>query len=77
MCALSSADRVPGYEPVGQRFESSRARQTNNTKPLAWCCLFYVLYKFEPFQNASAFWWLCDTKGSIWPSFAQSPFVIL
>ena len=25
--ALSSADRVPGYEPVGQRFESSRARQ--------------------------------------------------
>ena len=27
MCALSSADRVPGYEPVGQRFESSRARQ--------------------------------------------------
>ena len=25
-CALSSADRVPGYEPVGQRFESSRAR---------------------------------------------------
>ena len=26
-CALSSADRVPGYEPVGQRFESSRARQ--------------------------------------------------
>ena len=26
MCALSSADRVPGYEPVGQRFESSRAR---------------------------------------------------
>ena len=31
MCALSSADRVPGYEPVGQRFESSRARQK---KPL-------------------------------------------
>ena len=29
MCALSSADRVPGYEPVGQRFESSRARHKN------------------------------------------------
>ena len=25
-CALSSVDRVPGYEPVGRRFESSRAR---------------------------------------------------
>ena len=30
MCALSSADRVPGYEPVGQRFESSRARHERN-----------------------------------------------
>ena len=26
LCALSSVDRVPGYEPVGRRFESSRAR---------------------------------------------------
>ena len=25
--ALSSVDRVPGYEPVGHRFESCRARQ--------------------------------------------------
>ena len=25
-CACSSADRVPGYEPVGRRFDSSRAR---------------------------------------------------
>ena len=25
--ALSSVDRVPGYEPVGRRFESCRARQ--------------------------------------------------
>ena len=31
MCALSSADRVPGYEPVGQRFESSRARHKKGT----------------------------------------------
>ena len=27
MCAHSSADRVPGYEPVGRRFESYQARQ--------------------------------------------------
>ena len=27
VCALSSADRVPGYEPVGRRFESYRARE--------------------------------------------------
>ena len=28
-CALSSVDRVPGYEPVGRRFESFRARHKN------------------------------------------------
>lgn len=27
MCACSSVDRVPGYEPVGRRFESCQARQ--------------------------------------------------
>ena len=32
MCALSSADRVPGYEPVGRRFESCRARQKKKTR---------------------------------------------
>ena len=26
VCARSSVDRVPGYEPVGRRFESCRAR---------------------------------------------------
>ena len=26
VCARSSADRVPGYEPVGHRFKSCRAR---------------------------------------------------
>ena len=26
MCARSSVDRVPGYEPVGRGFESPRAR---------------------------------------------------
>ena len=26
MCAHSSADRVPGYEPVGRRFKSCWAR---------------------------------------------------
>ena len=29
-CALSSADRVPGYEPVGREFESPRARHVKN-----------------------------------------------
>ena len=28
-CACSSVDRVPGYEPVGRRFESFQARQKN------------------------------------------------
>ena len=39
MCALSSADRVPGYEPVGQRFESSRARQTQEMRKHLLLCL--------------------------------------
>ena len=37
MCAHSSADRVPGYEPVGRRFKSCWARQKNST-------LFEVLF---------------------------------
>ena len=32
-CATSSVDRVPGYEPVGRRFESCVARK-NNRFPL-------------------------------------------
>ena len=34
--ALSSVDRVPGYEPVGRRFESSRARQKKQAYWLAF-----------------------------------------
>ncbi len=34
-CATSSVDRVPGYEPVGRRFESCVARQTK-THPTGW-----------------------------------------
>lgn len=32
MCACSSVDRVPGYEPVGRRFESCQARQKEMRK---------------------------------------------
>ena len=41
-CALSSADRVPGYEPVGRRFESFRARQKHRI-PNRGCGVFRVL----------------------------------
>ena len=34
-------DRVPGYEPVGRRFESSRARHIKST-PIFWGA-FYVV----------------------------------
>ena len=33
-CAHSSVDRVPGYEPVGRRFESSWARQNTENSVL-------------------------------------------
>ena len=46
MCALSSADRVPGYEPVGQMFESSRARQTKEPELMfGFFCLVYSTMK--------------------------------
>ena len=41
VCACSSVDRVPGYEPVGRRFESSRARQQKEN-----FCLSKVLFLF-------------------------------
>lgn len=39
-CARSSADRVPGYEPVGRGFESPRARQEKHTdlSVCFFCC---------------------------------------
>ena len=43
--ALSSVDRVPGYEPVGRRFESSRARHRKST-PLTLGCFFYPMARF-------------------------------
>ena len=55
MCALSSADRVPGYEPVGQRFESSRAR--HKKEETAKGGLFFFIpchFIFEPLSSACA-----------------------
>ena len=40
MCACSSVDRVPGYEPVGRRFESCVARKKGVT--IRWL-LFFAL----------------------------------
>ena len=42
VCACSSVDRVPGYEPVGRRFESCQARQKK--KALVNRELFFVLF---------------------------------
>ena len=35
LCARSSVDRVPGYEPVGRGFESPRARHNVETKKMS------------------------------------------
>ena len=37
--ACSSVDRVPGYEPVGRRFESRQARQITRTMYGLFFCL--------------------------------------
>ena len=42
-CALSSVDRVPGYEPVGRRFESSRARHKERDIPCGCLSLCFVV----------------------------------
>ena len=42
ICALSSVDRVPGYEPVGRRFESSWAR--HKKQHTFWCAVFYRVF---------------------------------
>ena len=52
-CALSSADRVPGYEPVGRRFESYRARKQKVIHSDDF--LFFTQYKYvKAAQNSSA-----------------------
>ena len=42
-CAHSSVDRVPGYEPVGRRFESSWARQQKQNICLPTNVLFLFI----------------------------------
>ena len=44
--ACSSVDRVPGYEPVGRRFESRQARQ--NEKPPNRVVFCFAMQGFEP-----------------------------
>ena len=42
ICAISSVDRVPGYEPVGRRFESCMARQKRCMLKHTPFLVFYV-----------------------------------
>ena len=46
VCAASSVDRVPGYEPVGRRFESCAARQMKQI-PFGVCFIFLCKHGFE------------------------------
>ena len=47
MCALSSADRVPGYEPVGRGFESPQARQNKKPSHVTWFFCFGMKQSHE------------------------------
>ena len=52
--AFSSVDRVPGYEPVGRRFESRKARQKS---PFAYANgLFNEINPFRDLWNALRAW---------------------
>ena len=57
--ALSSVDRVPGYEPVGRRFESSRARHKEERHPSRMSLFF--LYDVP---GGRTFFLLCKNEGS-------------
>ena len=61
-CAHSSVDRVPGYEPVGRRFESSWARQHKDRSSTCPYILFSEVkivkkimpdYYFDKFSDAA------------------------
>ena len=41
VCACSSVDRVPGYEPVGRRFESCQARHRRSKVRFAPAFFYY------------------------------------
>ena len=42
--ACSSVDRVPGYEPVGRRFESRQARQHDTLRFAVRVCFYVYIY---------------------------------
>ena len=42
--ACSSVDRVPGYEPVGRRFESRQARQHDTLRLAVRVCFYVYIY---------------------------------
>ena len=43
-CPCSSVDRVPGYEPVGRRFESRQARQHDTLRFAVRVCFYVYIY---------------------------------
>ena len=45
---LAQLDRVPGYEPGGRRFESSRARQLTSHLSLFICLASLLKLLFKP-----------------------------
>ena len=51
--ACSSVDRVPGYEPVGRRFESRQARQITRTMYGLFFCLNMLEYKVPPLYHTA------------------------
>ena len=48
VCARSSADRVPGYEPVGHRFKSCRARHIGASNRMLAPISFWELGALMP-----------------------------
>ena len=53
-CACSSADRVPGYEPVGRGFESPQARHKN-------LCQQTEVFCFPFWKNGGAAFYIMKT----------------
>ena len=69
-CAPSSADRVPGYEPVGREFESPGARQERLswTPKVRWVFFYFIISNYTHrtgFFNSVFFYFMHSNKGDI------------
>ena len=69
-------DRVPGYEPVGRKFESCQARQAKQPEAIAVSGCFFVLFSgisSMMYGKKAKFAWTNDDLGDWYNSAQKCP----